>query len=151
MVLKLQISGDAAVVKKALHQIASRLHLNPSRTQHLLASSVPGGYQSGGSLLGPTAGPPIVGIAPLAGSYGGYKGDTGDWPRSMYSAPRDEISPMEFTIRLVCPTGNLGGVIGKGGAIINQIRQESGATIKVDSSAKGDECLITIATKEVSY
>ncbi|XP_058778819.1 RNA-binding KH domain-containing protein RCF3 [Vicia villosa] len=143
-----QISGDAAVVKKALHQIASRLHLNPSRTQHLLASSVPGGYQSGGSLLGPTAGPPIVGIAPLAGSYGGYKGDSGDWPRSMYSAPRDEISPMEFTIRLVCPTGNLGGVIGKGGAIINQIRQESGATIKVDSSAKGDECLITIATKE---
>ncbi|XP_058729629.1 uncharacterized protein LOC131601756 isoform X10 [Vicia villosa] len=68
-----QISGDTAVVKKALHQIASRLHLNPSRTQHLLAFFVPGGYQSGGSLLGPTAGPPIVGITPLAGSYGDIK------------------------------------------------------------------------------
>jgi poly(rC)-binding protein 2/3/4 len=42
-------------------------------------------------------------------------------------------------------------VIGKGGGIINQIRQDSGATIKVDSSAKGDECLITISTKEVNY
>ncbi|XP_004489407.1 RNA-binding KH domain-containing protein RCF3 isoform X1 [Cicer arietinum] len=144
-----QISGDAAVVKKALHQIASRLHLNPSRTQHLLASAVPGVYPpSGGSLLGPTAGPPIVGIAPPFGPYGGYKGDTGDWPRSMYSAPRDETSIKDFSVRLVCPTGNIGGVIGKGGGIINQIRQDSGATIKVDSSAKGDECLITISTKE---
>ncbi|MCH98513.1 RNA-binding KH domain protein, partial [Trifolium medium] len=147
-----QISGDAAVVKKALIQIASRLHLNPSRTQHLLASAAPAVYPSGGSLLGPTAGPPIVGIAPLVGPYGGYKGDTGDWPpRSMYSAPREEISSKEFSVRLVCPTGNLGGVIGKGGGIINQIRQDSGATIKVDSSAKGDECLITISTKEVNY
>ncbi|KAK2365877.1 KH domain-containing protein HEN4 [Trifolium repens] len=144
-----QISGDATVVKKALIQIASRLHLNPSRTQHLLASAAPGAYPSGGSLLGPTAGPPIVGIAPLVGPYGGYKGDTGDWPpRSMYSAPREEIPSKEFSVRLVCPTGNLGGVIGKGGGIINQIRQDSGATIKVDSSAKGDECLITISTKE---
>ncbi|XP_027359577.1 RNA-binding KH domain-containing protein RCF3 isoform X2 [Abrus precatorius] len=144
-----QISGDAGVVKKALYQIASRLHDNPSRSQHLLTSAVPGVYPAGGSLIGPTAGAPIVGIAPLVGAYGGYKGDAGDWPRSMYSAPRDEASSKEFSVRLVCPTGNIGGVIGKGGVIINQIRQDSGATIKVDSSAaEGDECLINISTKE---
>ena len=68
----------------------------------------------------------------------------------MYSAPRDETSLKEFTARLVCPTGNIGGVIGKGGAIINQIRQVSGAMIKVDSSAAdGDDCLIIISTMEV--
>lgn len=40
-------------------------------------------------------------------------------------------------------------MIGKGGAIINQIRQESGAVIKVDSStSEGDDCLITISAKE---
>jgi poly(rC)-binding protein 2/3/4 len=51
---------------------------------------------------------------------------------------------------MVCPTANIGAVIGKGGTIINQIRQESGATIKVDSSAsEGDDCLITISAKEV--
>lgn len=135
-------------MKKALYQIATRLHDNPSRSQHLLASA---SYSTGGSLVGPAAGASIVGIAPLMGAYGRYKGDAGDWPRSLYSAPRDDASSKEFSVRLVCPTGNIGGVIGKGGTIINQIRQESGATIKVDSSATGDDCLITISKREVKY
>lgn len=140
-------------MKKALYQIASRLHENPSQTQHLLASAISNVYSSSSSLMGPTAAGPIVGIAPLMGHYGGYKGDTsGDWSRSLYSAPRDEMSSKEFSLRLVCPTANIGGVIGKGGAIINQIRQESGASIKVDSSAtEGDDCLISISSKEVEF
>lgn len=52
-------------MKKALCQIASRLHDNPSRSQHLLTSAVSGVYPAGGSLIGPGAGAPIVGIAPL--------------------------------------------------------------------------------------
>ncbi|KAF2313606.1 hypothetical protein GH714_012365 [Hevea brasiliensis] len=145
-----QISGEPTIVKKALYQIASRLHENPARSQHLLLSAVPNVYSATGSLIGPTGGAPIVGIAPLVSPYGGYKGDAGDWSRSLYSAPRDELSSKEFALRLVCPTGNIGGVIGKGGAIINQIRQESGALIKVDSStAEGDDCLITISAKEL--
>ncbi|KAA3456052.1 KH domain-containing protein isoform X1 [Gossypium australe] len=144
-----QISGEAAVVKKALHQIASGLHENPSRSQHLLASAVSNAYPAAGAMLGPAAGAQIVGITSLVGPYGRCKGDTGEWPRSMYSAPRDEMSSKEFSLRLVCPTANIGGVIGKGGAIINQLRQESGAAIKVDSSTTyGDDCLITISAKE---
>ncbi|PPR89419.1 hypothetical protein GOBAR_AA31261 [Gossypium barbadense] len=132
---------DTAVVKKALHQIASRLHENPSRSQHLLASAMSNAYTAGGA--------PIVPLASLVGPYGGYKGDAGEWPRSLYSAPRDERSSKEFSLRIVCPNANIGGVIGKGGAIINQIRQESGAAIKVDSSSSdGDDCLITISAKE---
>lgn len=147
-----QISGEASFVKKALYQIASRLHDNPSRSQHLLASAVSNSHSSSSSLVGPTATGPIVGIAPLMGPYGGYKGDTaGDWSRSLYSAPRDDMSSKEFSLRLVCPIANIGGVIGKGGAIINQIRQESGAAIKVDSSStEGDDCLITVSSKEVN-
>ncbi|XP_052198164.1 KH domain-containing protein At4g18375 [Diospyros lotus] len=144
-----QISGEPQVVRKALYQLTSRLHDNPSRSQHLLASSLPGAYASGGSLMGPTAGAPIMGLAPLVSPYGGYKGDSGDWSRSFYSASRDETSSKEFSLRLICPTSNIGGVIGKGGAIINQIRQESGASIKVDSSAtEGDDCIISISAKE---
>ncbi|KAL2329946.1 hypothetical protein Fmac_017527 [Flemingia macrophylla] len=140
-----QISGEAAVVKRALFQIASQIHDNPSRSQHMLASAVPGVYAAGG----PGGGAPIVGVAPFVGAYGGYKGDAGDWSRSLYPAPRDEASLREFSVRFVCPTGNIGSVIGKGGAIINQIRQDSGANIKVDSSAiEGDDCLIIISTKE---
>ncbi|KAK6928174.1 K Homology domain, type 1 [Dillenia turbinata] len=116
----LQISGGASVVRKALYEVASRLHDNPSRSQHLLATAVPSVHQAGGSLVGPAGGAPIMGLAPLVVPYGGYK--------------------------VSC----IGGVIGKGGAIIKQIRQDSRAGIKVDSSAvEGDDCLITISTKEV--
>lgn len=115
-------------MRKALVQIASRLHENPSRSQHLLLSSSSNIYQSSGVYLS----------APLVGSYGNY------------STRRDEASAREFSLRLVCPAGNIGGVIGKGGGIIKEIRQESGASIKVDSSgAEGDDCIIFISTKEV--
>lgn len=138
-------------MRKALNQIASRLHDNPSRSQHMLVSAVPNVYSSGGSLMGPTAGGPFMGIAPPVGLYGGYKGDTGDWSRSLYSASRDDASSKEFSLRLLCPTSNIGGVIGRGGAIINEIRQESRAGIKVDSSTtEGDDCIIFISAQEVS-
>ncbi|MBA0843308.1 hypothetical protein Goarm_000510, partial [Gossypium armourianum] len=123
----LQIIGEPSVVRKALYQVASRLHDNPSRSQHLLLSSLSNMNPSGGMYMN----------ASLIGSYGNY------------SSRRDDGSAREFSLRLVCPVGNIGGVIGKGGGIIKQIRQESGASIKVDSSAaEGDDCIIFISTKE---
>lgn len=147
----LQITGETSVVKKALFQISSRLHDNPSRSQHLLFSAVPNMYHPGGQLMGPNAGAPIMGITPLLGPYGSYKGDGGgEWSsHPFYAAPRDESAAKEFSLRMVCPTANIGGVIGKGGVIIKQIRQESGAFIKVDSSSsEGDDCIISISAKE---
>ncbi|KAL9157757.1 hypothetical protein ABFS82_08G024600 [Erythranthe guttata] len=141
-----QISGDASMVRKALYQIASRLHDNPSRSQHLLSSSVPTAYSSGSSVMGTTGGAPMM----VVGPYGGFKGESADWSRPMYPAPRNEVSSREFSLRLVCPTASIGGVIGKGGTIINQIRQDSGAVIKVDSSVSaGDDCVISISAKEI--
>lgn len=91
--------------------------------------------------MNPSAGAPLMGVSSLMGPYGSYKSDVGDWPASV----------KEFLLRLVCPTENIGGVIGKGGSIIKQIRQESGASIKVDSSSsEGDDCLISVSAKEVS-
>ncbi|CAN8299963.1 unnamed protein product [Cochlearia groenlandica] len=145
----IQISGEVLVVKKALHQIASRLHENPSRTQNQLSSATVGGYPSG-SLMSHAGGPRLVGLAPLMGSYGGYKSDAGDWSRPLYQAPRNEPPPTDFYIRLVSPVENIASVIGKGGALINQLRQETRATIKVDSTrAEGNDCLITISAREV--
>ncbi|XP_050204112.1 KH domain-containing protein At4g18375 isoform X2 [Mercurialis annua] len=138
----LLIIGEPAVVRKALYQVATRLHENPSRSQHLLLSSSANMYQSsGGMFVAPNAGG-----ASLMGVYGNYKGN---WSSSYYSDQRDEGSSMEFSLRLVCPIGNIGSVIGKGGSIIKQIRQESRASIKVDSSAaEGDDCIIFISAKE---
>ncbi|KAJ0721098.1 putative K domain-containing protein [Helianthus annuus] len=116
----LQISGDVIVVRKALFQLACRLHDNPSRSQHQLLSSSSNLYKT-------------------SGGYAGFAG-----PNSALTGPAQE-----FSLRLVCPTENIGSVIGKGGVIIKQIRQESGAMIKVDSSAsEGDDCLITVSAKE---
>uniref|UniRef100_A0A0D9VUI9 K Homology domain-containing protein n=1 Tax=Leersia perrieri TaxID=77586 RepID=A0A0D9VUI9_9ORYZ len=143
----LQISGDSTVVRKALLQVSSRLHDNPSRSQHLLASSMTQSYP-GGSHLGSSSTAPVVGITPLISPYGGYKGDVaGDWP-SIYQPRREESSAKEFSLRLLCAASNVGGVIGKGGGIIKQIRQESGAFIKVDSSNAEDDCIITVSAKE---
>jgi poly(rC)-binding protein 3/4 len=74
----------------------------------------------------------------------------GDWP-SLYQPRRDESSAKEFSLRLLCAAANVGGVIGKGGGIIKQIRQESGALIKVASSNSDpdDDCIITVSAKEV--
>lgn len=144
----IQIIGEASVVRKALFQVAQRLHENPSRSQHLLLSSSANMYQSGG-FMNQHAGAPLMGVSSLMGPYGGYKGDAGDWSHSFFPPRRDDGSSKEFSLRLVCPTGNIGSVIGKGGGIIKQIRQESGAGIKVDSSkAEGDDCVIYISTKE---
>ncbi|XP_057486104.1 KH domain-containing protein At4g18375-like [Actinidia eriantha] len=134
----LQITGEASVVRKALYQVSCRLHDNPSRTQHLLLSSS-SIYKSGGTFMSQSGNMPLMGVTSLMGPYGGYKSETGDWSGSV----------REFSLRLVCPTENIGGVIGKGGSIIKQIRQESGASIKVDSSgAEGDDCTISISAKE---
>lgn len=135
----IQISGEASVVRKALFQIASRLHDNPSRSQqHLLASSTM--YPS---VMGTPGGAPIIGLTPLVG---GYKSENG----TLYPASRRESSSKEFSLRLICPSANIGGVIGKGGAIINQIRQDSGASVKVDSSTTdAEDCIISISAKEV--
>nr|XP_043614771.1 KH domain-containing protein At4g18375-like [Erigeron canadensis] len=145
-----QISGEASNVRKALFQIAGRLHDNPSRSQHLLNSSAPNVYPSGGALMGTTPGAPMMGLPPLVNAYGGYKAEGVEWPQSYYPASREGSSPREFSLRLICPTSNIGGVIGKGGAAINQIRQETRASIRVDSSkTEGDDCLITISADEI--
>lgn len=142
-----QISGDVHVVKKALYQIAARIHDNPSRSQHTLASASSSVYPPGGGSL---TGAPLVGLAPLMGPYGGYRGgDSGEWSRALYTTPRDQSHAKEFSLCLICPNANIGGVIGKGGIIIKQIREESRAAINVDSAAaEGDDCLITISAKE---
>ncbi|KAM0906455.1 hypothetical protein ACQ4PT_016761 [Festuca glaucescens] len=143
----LQVSGDPMVVRKALLQVSSRLHDNPSRSQQHLASSLTQPFPVG-SRLGSSSNAPVVGITSMVSPYGGYKGDmVGNWP-SIYQPRREESSAKEFSLRLLCAPANVGGVIGKGGGIIKQLRQESGASIQVDSSSAEDDCIITVSAKE---
>ncbi|PKU73951.1 KH domain-containing protein [Dendrobium catenatum] len=47
----------------------------------------------------------------------------------------------EFTLRLLCPSVNTRDVIGMAGATINQIREESGATINLDCCFDDEDCM----------
>ncbi|KAJ4915724.1 RNA-binding KH domain-containing protein [Raphanus sativus] len=62
---------------------------------------------------------------------------------------RDLADATEFCVCFICPAENVGGVIGKGGGFINQIRQETGATIRVTTSeTEDDDSIIFISSKE---
>ncbi|CAH8252271.1 unnamed protein product [Arabidopsis lyrata] len=123
----LQIIGEPLVVREALYQVASLLHANPSRFQHLLLSSSSSMHQPGAMLMS----------AALTSSHRNY------------AVRRDIADAREFCVCFICPAENVGGVIGKGGGFINQIRQETGATIRVNTSETDeDDCIIVISSKE---
>ncbi|XP_026454250.1 KH domain-containing protein HEN4-like isoform X2 [Papaver somniferum] len=59
--------------------------------------------------------------------------------------PPIKLSAGETLFRILCPAIKTGGVIGKGGAIIRQFREETGAKIRIDDSIPGcDERVILI-------
>ncbi|KAK7311741.1 hypothetical protein RJT34_10064 [Clitoria ternatea] len=61
------------------------------------------------------------------------------------SSPKD-ASPGSVVFRLLCPVSRIGSVIGKGGAIVSQIRQETGVRVKIEEPVPGcDERVITIS------
>lgn len=165
-----QIAGASSVVKKALYEVSTRLHENPPKErlqfnnpvtafgQNPFLASAGQLFSSGNMLSQGTA--PIVGIAPHMPAVSGYMGDAGAaWPLSSSGYPaltglggphrRDDASAEEFVFQLLCRTDKIGGVIGKGGGVINQIRQETGANIKVaDQVPDCDERVIIVSSRE---
>ncbi|XP_042489510.1 KH domain-containing protein HEN4-like [Macadamia integrifolia] len=73
----------------------------------------------------------------------------GKWQKSGNFWPRShqlKISPGSTVFRVLCPAFKIGGVIGKGGTVISQIRQETGAKVRVEEMVLGcDEQVIVIA------
>ncbi|WZZ57451.1 hypothetical protein YC2023_057558 [Brassica napus] len=116
----LQIIGEPLIVREALYQVASLLHDNPSRFQHSLLSSQSTLMHQPSTIS-----------------------------RRNHAARRDLADATEFCVCFICPAENVGGVIGKGGGFINQIRQETGATIRVTTSeSEEDDSIIFISSKE---
>eukprot|EP01018_Ginkgo_biloba_P002005 Gb_31686 [translate_table: standard] len=63
--------------------------------------------------------------------------------------PPMKIAPDETIFRILCTASKTGGVIGKGGSIIKQIRQETGSKIRIEEGVPGcDERVILIAAPE---
>lgn len=70
------------------------------------------------------------------------------WQKS--AALASDIAPFSASssskvIRVLCPASRIGGIIGKGGSTIAQIRHETGAKVRVEESVPGcDERVIII-------
>ncbi|KAK8970609.1 KH domain-containing protein [Platanthera guangdongensis] len=114
----LEINGEASAVKEALFQISCLLHKIPSRLHDHISSKV---------------------------SYNPYSCHLRD-PATTHNSQVEES--FDFTLRLVCPSVNIREVIGKSGTNINQIRQESGATINLDCFFDEEDYMILISAKE---
>lgn len=172
-----QISGDPPVVKKALYEISARLHENPAKQRlsynsgsHLGNNPYgPGGPVFSSVNLIPQGNPmwaqqnmgaPVVGIGPPMPWLGGYGGETASaWHMNSSGFPvvpslggpsrKDGGPGKEVTIRILSPNERVGGVIGRSGSTINQIRQETGAHIKIaETVSESDETEIVVSAFE---
>lgn len=150
-----QIEGDVAGVKKALiaisfclqdfvqsekakisgtrnpetmvHQTSSDFHVDPLPQRNTALSATPSNS---------------IGFAP--GTYSS--------PVDVDSVSSTEAKAIyqEVSYRILCSNDRVGGVIGKGGAIVKALQNESGALISVGPSLSDcDDRLITITASEV--
>ncbi|XP_062158308.1 RNA-binding KH domain-containing protein RCF3-like [Alnus glutinosa] len=68
----------------------------------------------------------------------------GKWQKTQNQPVKS--SPGSVVFRLLCPAFKTGGVIGKGGSIISEIRQQTGAKVKVEETVPGcDERVVVVA------
>ncbi|KAL4589333.1 hypothetical protein LXL04_002239 [Taraxacum kok-saghyz] len=62
-----------------------------------------------------------------------------------------KLSSGETLFRILCPSAKTGGVIGKGGAIIRQFREETGAKIRIDDYTHGSEERVIVIVAECTH
>lgn len=72
----------------------------------------------------------------------------GKWQKTgNFSSPKS--SAKGNILRILCPDSKIGGVIGNGGSIISQIRQETGVKIQVEEPVPGcDDRVVTIISPD---
>jgi predicted PilT family ATPase len=92
---------------------------------------------AGSPLLSPSLSSSHEVDAPREGPLSGLKRAamaTADEEPAKRQATSTADSGKEIVYRVLCPTNRVGSVIGKGGAVIEQLRKESGAKINVTES-----------------
>ncbi|XP_078162152.1 RNA-binding KH domain-containing protein RCF3-like [Carex rostrata] len=151
-----QISGIPSLVKKALYQISTYLHVNPRKEnlplKEIIHASTYGGFHSPpppfeNPMWGPPRGPP--GPPPPAWGYDPYRSDTSGYGYNSggYSKGRSDKYE-EFLLRLLCPTWRIGGIIGKRGSHVRQLEEDTGAHLQVEETREADERVLAISANE---
>lgn len=139
-----QITGEVDTVRKALQSISQLLLDNPPRD-----------YESSpASPIGPLHPSPNRSCSSQGASTAAGHRDVADMhsaiphfiPKFHESGFPGRLKPSQeiLTFRLLCHDERVGGVIGKGGAIIRTLKQETGCDIKVLEAVPGIEDRIII-------
>ena len=154
------------IVKKALHDISTRLHQHPRKENpsidELIYASTQGLFQPGASMPPP---PPEIPVwshqqhdtyaTPPPPWFAGHRNETSGYtPRSYNSSHfgNEGDTPEEFSMRILCPTGKIGGVIGKAGANVRQLEHNTLARIQVeDTPPEAEERIINVSSREVKF
>jgi len=151
------------IVKKALYEVSALLHGNP-RKEKALNVAMP--FRAPGF---PPGGPPVGNMPPprnamwsprdpahmppptWAEDYGGHSGFMPGGFDDGLMRPGVEPSG-EFSMKILCLAGKIGGVIGKGGSNVRQLEEETGTSIHVeDPSAPSEERVIRVSAFEVCH
>ncbi|XP_028777836.1 RNA-binding KH domain-containing protein RCF3 isoform X2 [Neltuma alba] len=145
-----QITGEVEGVRKALQSVSQQLLENPPRDYEPLISSATGSSHSFGQLP-----PPSRSFGVQGGPYTAGSRDIPDF----HSAPppllpkfhegihgRMRSSQDMLTFRLLCHAERVGSIIGKGGAIIKTVQQETASEIKViEGESDSEDRIIVIS------
>ncbi|CAN0926050.1 KH domain-containing protein At4g18375 [Linum grandiflorum] len=153
----LQISGKADVVRRALFEVSTLLHQNPRKGEHV-----------GGQSLYPPRGPINNMLPPEQPMWPRRSSPDrmlplpwigGDEPLRFTPSGFNDVPPrhgdepsVEFSMKILCAVGKIGGVIGKGGSNVKFIQQETGASIHVeDAPSELDERAIRVCAIEALW
>ncbi|KAJ8771384.1 hypothetical protein K2173_026561 [Erythroxylum novogranatense] len=117
-----QITGNIDVIKKALQLVSQQLLENPP-ANYIGSSSHSFGH--------PVPHPEVYPPPPHSYTARGTSYATG--PRDFHQSgiPGRIPAPEILTFRVLCLAEKVGGIIGKGGAVIKSFQQETGCEIKV--------------------
>lgn len=147
----LQITGEVEVVRKALQSVSQQLLENPPRDHESFLANATGPSHSFGQFPPPNRSFGAQGAPYTAGSR-----DISDF----HSAPppllhkfhegaihgRMRSSQEMLTFRLLCHAERVGSIIGKGGAIIKTVQQETASEIKViEGESDSEDRIIVIS------
>ncbi|XXG51491.1 hypothetical protein AAC387_Pa03g0042 [Persea americana] len=149
----IQITGSFSSVRKALLSVSSCLQDNPRSDANNFVAAKP---------LGPThrgTGPPsLLDPFPQRGHVNGSSSlDYHSRGHSMIQVPENvsagqrKFLEEEIVFRLLCSNDRVGSLIGKGGAIVRGLQNETGTSIKVqEAMPDSEERVVVISAVENS-
>ena len=150
-VVMLQITGDVDAVRKALQSVSQQLIENPPRDHDSFPLNTTG--QSSHS-FGPRPEvhpPPNHSFSSQGAPFAAGPRDVEIHSPLPSRIPGRMMPSLEMlTFRLLCHDERVGGVIGKGGAIIKTLKQETGCEIKVlEAIPDSEDRIIVISSPMV--